>query len=91
MAERIEETGTAFNADVLIIGGGFGGLAEVLEGRGPIYIDIAEYSKSFENGGIFRWDRPHSKAFFACEFAKMKQYLLIAIKSSQAIRQGSDN
>ncbi len=48
---------------------------EVMEGRGPIYIDLAESAKPSEGGaGIFRWDRPHVKALFDHEFAKVRQY-----------------
>jgi succinate dehydrogenase/fumarate reductase flavoprotein subunit len=48
---------------------------EVMDGRGPIYIHMAEFAKSSEAGpGIFRWDRPHLKALFDREFAKVKQY-----------------
>jgi succinate dehydrogenase/fumarate reductase flavoprotein subunit len=48
---------------------------EVLEGRGPIYIDMAQFAKSSEgSAGIFRWDRPHFKALFGHEFDKAKQY-----------------
>jgi succinate dehydrogenase / fumarate reductase flavoprotein subunit len=48
---------------------------EVMEGRGPIYIDMAEFAKSSEGGtGIFQWDRPHFKALFGREFAKVRQY-----------------
>jgi len=48
---------------------------EVLEGRGPIYIDTSEFANPSEgNAGIFQWDRPNFKALFGCEFAKMQQY-----------------
>jgi succinate dehydrogenase / fumarate reductase flavoprotein subunit len=48
---------------------------EVMEGRGPIYIDMAEFAKSSEGGGgILRWDRPHFKALFDREFTKVQQY-----------------
>jgi len=48
---------------------------EVMEGRGPIYIDMAEFAKPSEGGaGIFQWDRPHFKALFGREFAKVQQY-----------------
>jgi succinate dehydrogenase / fumarate reductase, flavoprotein subunit len=48
---------------------------EVMEGRGPIYIDMAEFAKPSEGGGgIFQWDRPHFKALFGREFAKVRQY-----------------
>ncbi len=48
---------------------------EVMEGRGPIYINMAEFAKSSGDGpGIFRWNRPQFKALFDLEFAKMKQY-----------------
>ena len=48
---------------------------EVMEGRGPIYIDMAEFAKPSEgSAGIFQWDRPHFKALFGCEFAKVQQY-----------------
>jgi succinate dehydrogenase/fumarate reductase flavoprotein subunit len=48
---------------------------EVMEGRGPIYIDMEEFAKSSGGGaGIFRWDRPHFKALFGQEFAKVQQY-----------------
>ncbi|MDM7997247.1 MAG: FAD-binding protein [Acidobacteriota bacterium] len=48
---------------------------EVLEGRGPIYIDMAALANPSEgSAGIFQWDRPHFKALFGCEFAKMQQY-----------------
>ena len=48
---------------------------EVIEGRGPIYIDMAEFAKPSEGGaGIFQWDRPHFKALFGREFEKMRQY-----------------
>jgi succinate dehydrogenase / fumarate reductase flavoprotein subunit len=48
---------------------------EVMEGRGPIYIDMAEFAKSSQGGpGIFRWNRPHFKSLFDLEFAKMQQY-----------------
>jgi succinate dehydrogenase/fumarate reductase flavoprotein subunit len=48
---------------------------EVREGRGPIYIDMAEFAKPSEGGGgIFQWDRPHFKALFGREFAKVHQY-----------------
>jgi succinate dehydrogenase / fumarate reductase flavoprotein subunit len=48
---------------------------EILEGRGPVYVDMAELAKSAEgNAGIFRWDRPHFKALFGHEFAKVQQY-----------------
>ena len=40
-----------------------------MEGRGPIYIDMAEFAKPSEGGaGIFQWDRPHFKALFGREF-----------------------
>ena len=47
---------------------------EIIEGRGPIYIDMSEYASSMGNGGIFKWDRPHLKALFEREFAKEQQY-----------------
>ncbi len=48
---------------------------EVLEGRGPIYIDMAEFVESPEGGsGIFRWDRPHFKELFNRETAKMRKH-----------------
>jgi succinate dehydrogenase/fumarate reductase flavoprotein subunit len=47
---------------------------EIIEGRGPIYIDMSEYAGSAANGGIFKWDRPHLKALFEREFAKEQQY-----------------
>ena len=48
---------------------------EILEGKGPLYIDMAEFAKSSGGGpGIFRWNRPHFKALFGHEFDKMKQY-----------------
>jgi succinate dehydrogenase/fumarate reductase flavoprotein subunit len=47
---------------------------EVIEGRGPIYFDMAEFAKSAGRGGIFQWDRPHVKALFEHEFAKMQKY-----------------
>ena len=48
---------------------------EVTEGRGPIYMDMAEFARSSEGGGgIFRWDRPHFRALFGHEFAKVQQY-----------------
>lgn len=48
---------------------------EVLEGRGPIYIDMADFVKSSEGGpGIFRWDRPHFKALFGHEMEKVQKY-----------------
>ncbi len=47
---------------------------EILEGRGPIYIDMKEYAGSTGNGGIFQWNRPHLKALFERESAKMQQY-----------------
>ncbi len=47
---------------------------EVMEGRGPIYFDMAEFAKSSGGGGIFQWDRPHAKALFGREFAKMQKY-----------------
>jgi succinate dehydrogenase / fumarate reductase, flavoprotein subunit len=48
---------------------------EAIEGRGPIYIDMPEFAKSFEAGaGILRWDRPQFKALFDLEFAKSQQY-----------------
>ncbi len=47
---------------------------EILEGRGPIYIDMAEYGSSMGNGGIFKWSRPRLKALFALEYAKERQY-----------------
>ncbi|MBN1570223.1 MAG: FAD-binding protein [Acidobacteria bacterium] len=47
---------------------------EVIEGRGPVYIDMAEYASSMGNGGIFKWDRPHLNALFEREFAKAQQY-----------------
>jgi succinate dehydrogenase / fumarate reductase flavoprotein subunit len=48
---------------------------EVMEGRGPIYIDMAEFAKSSGGGpGIFRWNRPQFKSLFDLEFAKVKQY-----------------
>jgi succinate dehydrogenase/fumarate reductase flavoprotein subunit len=47
---------------------------EIMEGRGPIYIDMTEYASSMGNGGIFKWDRPHLKALFEREFAKEQQY-----------------
>ena len=48
---------------------------EVLEGRGPIYIDMAEFVKSSEGGpGIFRWDRPHFKELFRHEMTKMQKF-----------------
>jgi succinate dehydrogenase / fumarate reductase, flavoprotein subunit len=47
---------------------------EIIEGRGPIYIDMGEYASSMDNGGIFKWDRPQLKALFDREFAKARQY-----------------
>ncbi len=47
---------------------------EVMEGRGPIYIDMADFVNSSAGGGIFQWDRPHFKALFGHEFAKVQQY-----------------
>ena len=48
---------------------------EVMEGRGPVYIDMAEFAKSMGGGGgISRWERPHFKELFDHEFTKMKQY-----------------
>jgi hypothetical protein len=47
---------------------------EVMEGRGPIYIDMVELMKSFEDRRFSRWDRPHSQALFDCELAKQHQY-----------------
>ena len=49
---------------------------EVAEGRGPIYIDLAEFAKGMGGGGggIFQWDRPHTKALFECEATKARQY-----------------
>ena len=47
---------------------------EIIEGRGPIYIDMADYASSTGNGGIFTWNRPHLKALFGRESAKMQQY-----------------
>ena len=48
---------------------------EVMEGRGPIYIDMADFAKSSEGGGgIFRWERPHFKALFGREFEKVQQH-----------------
>ncbi|MEJ2244658.1 MAG: FAD-binding protein [Acidobacteriota bacterium] len=48
---------------------------EVLEGRGPIYIDMAEFVKSSGGGpGIFRWDRPHFKELFGHEMTKMQKF-----------------
>lgn len=47
---------------------------EVLEGRGPITIDMAEFAKASGGGpGIFRWDRPHFNALFGHEMEKVKQ------------------
>ena len=44
---------------------------EVMEGRGPIYIDMAEFAKPSEGGaGIFQWDRPHFKALLAMNLPK---------------------
>ena len=47
---------------------------EVMEGRGPIYINMAEFAKPSTGGGIFQWDRPHFKALFGREFEKARQY-----------------
>jgi succinate dehydrogenase/fumarate reductase flavoprotein subunit len=47
---------------------------EVMEGRGPVYIDMVEYAKSFEDGSFSRWERPHSKALMEREMAKERQY-----------------
>jgi succinate dehydrogenase/fumarate reductase flavoprotein subunit len=47
---------------------------EVSEGRGPIYIDLVEYMKSFETGGISRWNRPNWKALLERELAKQRLY-----------------
>lgn len=47
---------------------------EVLEGRGPLYIDMEEYGRSMGEGGIFKWHRPHLEALFATEDAKARQY-----------------
>jgi succinate dehydrogenase / fumarate reductase flavoprotein subunit len=48
---------------------------EIMEGRGPIYIDMAEFAKPSEGGaGIFQWDRPHFKALFGREFEKVRQH-----------------
>jgi len=48
---------------------------EILEGRGPIYIDMAEFARSSEGrADIFRWDRPHMKALFGHESAKVQAY-----------------
>lgn len=46
---------------------------EVMEGRGPIYIDMAKFA-SDRGAEIFQWDRPHLKALFGREFEKMRQY-----------------
>jgi succinate dehydrogenase/fumarate reductase flavoprotein subunit len=48
---------------------------EIMEGRGPIYFDPAEFAKGMGGGGgIFQWDRPHTKALFDLDFAKARQY-----------------
>ncbi|MEJ2110718.1 MAG: FAD-dependent oxidoreductase [Acidobacteriota bacterium] len=48
---------------------------EVLDGRGPVYIDMAEFTKASGGGaGIFQWDRPHFKTLFGHELDKVKQY-----------------
>ncbi|MBN2241725.1 MAG: FAD-binding protein, partial [Acidobacteria bacterium] len=48
---------------------------EILAGRGPIYIDMAEFARASEGGpGIFRWDRPHFRDLFGHEMAKLQKY-----------------
>jgi succinate dehydrogenase / fumarate reductase flavoprotein subunit len=48
---------------------------EIMECKGPIYIDMSEFAKPSEgNAGIFQWDRPHFKALFGREFEKVRQY-----------------
>lgn len=47
---------------------------EVLEGRGPIYIDMEEIEKMHSEGNLFKWDRPHSDALFGIEHEKIMKY-----------------
>lgn len=47
---------------------------EVLEGRGPIFIDMEAYMKAMAGHGLMKWDRPHFKARFGWEIAKMVKY-----------------
>ena len=47
---------------------------EIMEGRGPLYIDMGEYMKSMEAGRIGTWDRPGFKALMEREIAKAHQY-----------------
>jgi succinate dehydrogenase/fumarate reductase flavoprotein subunit len=48
---------------------------EVMEGRGPIYIDLEEAQKAFAAGrGDAQWERKHFDAFRDIEAAKMGRY-----------------
>ena len=48
---------------------------EVMEGRGPIYIDLEEVQKAFAaGGGGAQWERKHFKALHDIEAAKLSQY-----------------
>jgi succinate dehydrogenase/fumarate reductase flavoprotein subunit len=48
---------------------------EIMEGRGPIYFDPAGFARGMGGGGGgFKWNRPHTKALFDCEFEKAKKY-----------------
>jgi succinate dehydrogenase / fumarate reductase flavoprotein subunit len=48
---------------------------EILEGRGPLHIDMAEFAKSSGDGpGIFRWNRPHFNDLFGREMAKAREF-----------------
>jgi succinate dehydrogenase/fumarate reductase flavoprotein subunit len=57
---------------------------EVLEGRGPLYMDLEEHEKSMGDGGIFKWNRPRLKALFAIEDAKARQCGLPPAKRVEA-------
>jgi succinate dehydrogenase / fumarate reductase, flavoprotein subunit len=47
---------------------------EITEGRGPLYIDMAEYMKSMEGGAIGKWDRPLFKTLMEREIAKAHKH-----------------
>lgn len=47
---------------------------EIIEGRGPIYIDVGEYVKSMEGNAMAEWDRPHFKALMEREMGKVHSF-----------------
>ncbi len=47
---------------------------ELVEGRGPVFIDMGEYMQSMEGSRIGKWHRPHFKARMEREMAKVHRY-----------------